>query len=124
VSAIPQVRDALFALQHAFAAAPPGAVLDGRDIGTVICPDADVKIFVTAAPEVRAQRRAREMRASGAVIDDAEVLADILRRDERDSRRTAAPLVRAADAVELDTTDLDIEAAVAAAIAIVERARR
>jgi cytidylate kinase len=124
VSAIPQVRDALFALQHAFAAAPPGAVLDGRDIGTVICPDADVKIFVTATPEVRARRRAKEMRASGAVIDDAEVLADILRRDERDSTRTAAPLVRAADAVELDTTDLDIEAAVAAAIAIVERARR
>jgi len=124
VSAIPQVRDALFALQRNFAATPPGAVLDGRDIGTVICPNADVKIFVTAAPEVRAQRRAREMRASGAVIDDAEVLADILRRDERDSTRTAAPLVRAADAVELDTTDLDIEAAVAAAISIVERAPR
>jgi len=124
VSAIPQVRDALFALQRNFAATPPGAVLDGRDIGTVICPNADVKIFVTAAPEVRAQRRAREMRASGAVIDDAEVLADILRRDERDSTRSAAPLVRAADAVELDTTDLDIEAAVAAAIAIVERTRR
>ena len=124
VSAIPQVRDALFALQRNFAATPPGAVLDGRDIGTVICPDADVKIFVTATPEVRAHRRAREMRASGVVIDDAEVLADILRRDERDSTRSAAPLLRAADAVELDTTDLDIEAAVAATIAIVERARR
>jgi cytidylate kinase len=123
VSAIPQVRDALFALQHAFAAAPPGAVLDGRDIGTVICPGADVKIFVTATPEVRARRRAAEMRAAGVAIDDREVLADILRRDERDRTRSAAPLVRAADAAELDTTDLDIEAAVAAAIAIVERAR-
>jgi cytidylate kinase len=124
VSAIPEVREALLALQHAVAATPPGAVIDGRDIGTVICLDADVKIFVTATPEVRAQRRAKEMRASGVVIDDAEVLADILRRDERDSTRSAAPLVRAADAVELDTTDLDIETAVAAAAAIVERARR
>jgi cytidylate kinase len=124
VSAIPQVRDALFALQRNFAATPPGAVLDGRDIGTVICPDADVKIFVTATPEVRARRRAAEMRAAGVAIEDREVLADILRRDERDRTRSAAPLVRAADAVELDTTDLDIEAAVAAAISIVERARR
>jgi cytidylate kinase len=124
VSAIPEVREALLALQHAFAATPPGAVIDGRDIGTVICPDADVKIFVTATPEVRAQRRAKEMRASGVVIDDAEVLADIQRRDERDSTRSAAPLLRAADAVVLDTTDLDIETAVAAAAAIVERARR
>jgi cytidylate kinase len=123
VSAIPQVRDALFALQRNFAATPPGAVLDGRDIGTVICPGADVKIFVTATPEVRARRRAAEMRAAGVAIDDREVLADILRRDERDRTRSAAPLVRAADAAELDTTDLDIEAAVAAAIAIVERAR-
>jgi len=123
VSAIPQVRDALFALQRDFAATPPGAVLDGRDIGTVICPGADVKIFVTATPEVRARRRAAEMRAAGVAIDDREVLADILRRDERDRTRSAAPLVRAADAAELDTTDLDIEAAVAAAIAIVERAR-
>jgi cytidylate kinase len=123
VSAIPQVRDALFALQRNFAATPPGAVLDGRDIGTVICPGADVKIFVTATPEVRARRRAAEMRAAGVAIDDREVLADILRRDERDRTRSAAPLVRAADAVELDTTDLDIEAAVAAAVAIVERAR-
>ena len=124
VSAIPQVRDALFALQRNFAATPPGAVLDGRDIGTVICPDADVKIFVTATPEVRARRRAAEMRVAGVAIEDREVLADILRRDERDRTRSAAPLVRAADAVELDTTNLDIEAAVAAAISIVERARR
>jgi cytidylate kinase len=124
VSAIPQVREALLELQRNFAATPPGAVLDGRDIGTVICPDADAKIFVTASAQVRAQRRAAEMRAVGAVVDDRAVLADILRRDERDSTRSAAPLLRAADAVELDTTDLDIEAAVNAAIAIVERKRR
>ena len=124
VSAIPQVREALLALQRDFAAAPPGAVLDGRDIGTVICPDADVKIFVTATPEVRARRRAAEMRAAGASVDDQEVLADIRKRDERDSTRSAAPLVRAPDAVLLDTTDLDIEAAVRVAIAIVDAARR
>ena len=123
VSAIPEVREALFALQRDFAAPPPGAVLDGRDIGTVICPEADVKIFVTATPQVRAKRRAAEMRASGIAVDDSEVLADIRRRDERDSTRSAAPLLRADDAVLLDTTDLDIEAAVNAAIAIVERAR-
>ncbi|MPZ55732.1 MAG: (d)CMP kinase [Rhizobiales bacterium] len=124
VSAIPQVREALFALQRSFAAAPPGAVLDGRDIGTVICPDADVKIVVTAAPEVRARRRAAEMRAAGTTVDERDILADILRRDERDSNRPVAPLVAAADAILLDTTCLDIEAAVSAAIAIVERARR
>jgi CMP/dCMP kinase len=124
VSAIPQVREALLALQRSFAAASPGAVLDGRDIGTVICPDADVKIFVTATPEVRARRRAAEMRAAGTAVDDGAVLADILRRDERDSTRSAAPLRRAADAGLLDTSGLDIEAAVNAAIAIVERARR
>lgn len=124
VSAIPQVREALLVLQRSFAATPPGAVLDGRDIGTVICPDADVKIFVTATPEVRARRRAAEMRAGGSIVDDQEVLADILRRDERDTTRSAAPLIRAPDAVVLDTTELDIEAAVNAAIAIVERAQR
>jgi cytidylate kinase len=124
VSAIPQVREALFELQRDFAAEPPGAVLDGRDIGTVICPNADAKIFVTATPQVRAARRAAEMRAGGQAVDDQEVLADILRRDERDSTRSAAPLVQAADAVLLDTTDLGIEAAFAAALAIVERARR
>jgi cytidylate kinase len=123
VSAIPQVREALLALQRNFAAGPSGAVLDGRDIGTVICPHADVKIFVTATPKVRARRRAAEMRAAGVAVDDGEVLADIQRRDERDSTRSAAPLRRAADAVVLDTTDLDIEAAVKAAIAIVEQAR-
>ena len=87
VSAIPEVREALFAFQRDFAAASPGAVLDGRDIGTVICPDADVKIFVVAAPEERARRRAAELKAAGQPADEAAILDDILRRDERD--RTA-----------------------------------
>jgi cytidylate kinase len=123
VSAIPDVRAALFEFQRAFAAEPPGAVLDGRDIGTVICPDADVKLFVTAAPEVRACRRALELRGRGESVNDAEVLADILRRDERDRSRSAAPLVQAPDAHRLDTTDLDIDAAFRAAIALVEQVR-
>jgi cytidylate kinase len=122
VSAIPQVRAALIAFQRDFAAAPPGAVLDGRDIGTVICPDADVKIFVVAAPEVRAQRRAIELRAAGQRADEAAILDDIRRRDERDRSRAVAPLIPAADAVDLDTSNLDVEAAVAAAIEIVENA--
>jgi len=94
VSAIPGVRAALLDFQREFAAQPPGAVLDGRDIGTVICPGADVKIYVTATPEVRAKRRAAEYRAAGRDIDEASVLADILRRDQRDSNRAAAPLQR------------------------------
>ena len=124
VSAIPDVRAALLAFQRDFAAKPPGAVLDGRDIGTVVCPDADVKIFVVAAPEERARRRATELRAAGQPADEAAILADILRRDERDRTRAIAPLVAAADAHELDTTRLDVDRAVAAAIAIVERQRR
>ena len=123
VSAIPAVRDALLSFQREFAAKPPGAVLDGRDIGTVICPDADVKIFVTAAPEMRARRRAAEYKAQGRNIDEAAVLADILRRDERDQNRTAAPLKQASDAHLLDTTHLDIDAAIRAAIDIVEATR-
>jgi cytidylate kinase len=123
VSAVPEVRAALLAFQRNFAAQPPGAVLDGRDIGTVICPDAEVKIFVTASPEVRARRRAVEFRASGKSIDEAAVLADIKARDERDMNRAAAPLRQAADAVLLDTTELDIDAAVRAAIDIVEAVR-
>jgi cytidylate kinase len=124
VSAIPGVRAALFNLQQEFAAAPPGAVLDGRDIGTVICPNAEVKIFVTAAPEVRARRRALELRARGESASEAEILADIIRRDERDRSRTTAPLVRAPDAHLLDTSALDIEGAFAAALEIVEHRRR
>jgi cytidylate kinase len=124
VSAVPEVRAALVGFQRSFAAAAPGAVLDGRDIGTVICPDADVKIFVTATPDVRAQRRANEYRAAGKNIPEAEVLADIRSRDERDSNRSASPLKQADDAHRLDTTDLNVEAAVAAAIAIVEGAKK
>jgi cytidylate kinase len=123
VSAIPEVRAALFRFQQEFAAVPPGAVLDGRDIGTVICPHADAKIFVTASPEVRARRRALEMRRQGQAADEAAILADIRRRDERDTQRATAPLRPAADAHILDTSDLDIEAVVREATAIVERAR-
>jgi len=123
VSAIPEVRAALVAFQRDFASAPPGAVLDGRDIGTVICPDADVKIFVTATPGVRAARRAKEYRAAGKAVDEAAVLADIVMRDERDMNRAAAPLKQAPDAHLLDTTSLDIDAAIRAAIDIVEATR-
>jgi cytidylate kinase len=123
VSAIPEVRAALFRLQQDFAAAPPGAVLDGRDIGTVICPFANAKIFVTASPEVRARRRAIEMRGLGQIADETAILADIRRRDERDSQRTIAPLKPAPDAHILDTSELDIDAVVREAIAIVEKTR-
>jgi len=123
VSAIPEVRTALVGFQRDFAAIPPGAVLDGRDIGTVICPDADAKIFVTATPEVRAARRAAEYRGQGRAIDDAAVLADILKRDERDQNRAAAPLKQAPDAHLLDTTNMDISTAIRAAIDIVEATR-
>ena len=119
VSAIPEVRAALIEFQRDFAAAPPGAVLDGRDIGTVICPDADVKIFVTATPEIRARRRAAELRARGEAVDEAAILADILRRDARDTSRAVAPLKPAPDAQVLDTTDLDIDGASRAALTIV-----
>jgi len=111
-------------LQQDFAAVPPGAVLDGRDIGTVICPGADAKIYITASPEVRARRRAIEMRSRGQEADEAVILADIRRRDERDSERAVAPLKPADDAHILDTSDLDIDAVLRHAIAIVEKARR
>jgi CMP/dCMP kinase len=124
VSAIEDVRAALREFQKTFAAAPPGAVLDGRDIGTVICPDADVKIFVTATPEVRAQRRTLEFRRAGLTVDEADILADIRRRDARDTGRAIAPLRQAADAHLLDTTTMDIDAAFDAAVAIVERVRK
>jgi len=123
VSAIPEVRAVLVVFQRAFAKDPPGAVLDGRDIGTVICPNAEVKIFVTAAPEVRADRRAKEFAAQGQSIDKAAVLADILKRDERDRSRAVAPMKPAADAHLLDTTHLDIDAAFRAAVDIVNAAR-
>jgi CMP/dCMP kinase len=123
VSAIPEVRGALVAFQRGFGRTPPGAVLDGRDIGTVIFPDAEVKIFVTATPEVRAGRRTAELRASGTMVAADEVLADIARRDERDTTRATAPLKVAPDAHLLDTTHLDIDAAFRAAIDIVEAVR-
>ncbi|MCX7306924.1 MAG: (d)CMP kinase, partial [Afipia sp.] len=105
------------------AADPPGAVLDGRDIGTVICPNAEVKIFVVADPEVRARRRTLEMRSRGEAADEKSVLADILKRDERDRSRTAAPLKCAEDAHVLDNSKLDIEGGIRAAIAIVDAVR-
>jgi cytidylate kinase len=123
VSAIPEVRAALLAYQKDFAAREPGAVLDGRDIGTVIAPQAEVKIFVTASPEVRARRRFLEMQQSGGRLSEAEVLADIRRRDERDSSRGVAPLKVAPDAHLLDTTTMDAAAVLAAAITIVENSR-
>jgi cytidylate kinase len=109
--------------QREFATKPPGAVLDGRDIGTVIAPGADVKLFVVASPEVRAARRTLELKARGEPADEQEVLADLLRRDERDSRRTAAPLKPAPDAHLLDTTHLGIDAAFRAAVEIIEAVR-
>jgi cytidylate kinase len=125
VAAIPAVREALLALQRGFAADPPGgapgAVLDGRDIGTVICPDADVKLFVTANVTARAKRRTLELAARGLPADEARVLADLRARDQRDMTRAAAPLKPASDAHLLDTTGLDIEAAFAAARAIIDQ---
>ena len=123
VAAIPQVREALINYQREFAMRPPGAVLDGRDIGTVIAPGADVKLFVVASPEVRAARRLLELCARGETADERDVLADLLRRDERDSRRTAAPLKAAPDAHLLDTTHLGIDAAFRAAVDIIEAVR-
>jgi cytidylate kinase len=123
VSAIPGVRAALLEFQRQFAAKPPGAVLDGRDIGTVICPDAEVKIFVVADPKIRAHRRTLEARARGEAADEAAILADILARDERDQNRAVAPLKPAKDAYLLDNSHLDIEGGVRAAIDIVEAVR-
>jgi CMP/dCMP kinase len=123
VSSIPQLRAVLLAFQREFGRRPPGAVLDGRDIGTVIFPDADIKIFVTASAEIRAGRRAAELERAGEGVDLAEVLNDIRRRDERDSRRAAAPLKPAPDAHLLDTTHLDIDAAFRAAVEIVDAVR-
>jgi cytidylate kinase len=120
VSVHPAVRAALLERQRAFAGQPGGAVLDGRDIGTVIAPQAEAKLFVTARSEVRAQRRERELAGRGVSPGLEAVLADILARDARDSGRDAAPLRRADDADLLDTSDLDIEQAVQRAIALVE----
>ena len=120
VSAYPGVRTALLERQQAFAARDGGAVLDGRDIGTVIAPNARAKLFVTATPEVRAKRRTAELRGRGLDVHYDDVLVDIRARDERDAGRDSAPLVKAADADVLDTSDMHVEAAVARAIALVE----
>jgi len=117
------VRRALRSVQHRFAAREPGAILDGRDIGTVIVPDAPAKLFVTAAPEVRARRRWLQLNAADPSVTLAAVLADIRDRDDRDSSRAASPLTRAADAVLLDTSEMTIEQAADAARRIVEAAR-
>ena len=117
------VRAALLELQQAFAAQAGGAVLDGRDIGTVIAPDAPAKLFVTATPQVRAGRRWKQLTARGIDISFEDMLADIQRRDDRDAGRGSAPMVQAEDAVLLDTTDMGIEAAFDAARRIVEAAR-
>ena len=127
VAAHEQVRAALLDFQRTFARHPPegekGAVLDGRDIGTVVCPDADVKLFVDASVEERARRRWNELLGKGEPAEFEIVKSDILARDARDGSRAAAPMKPAADAVLLDTTELDIDAAVARAVEIVERAR-
>jgi len=123
VAAIAEVRAALLDFQRAFARRAGGAVLDGRDIGTVICPEAEVKLFVTASAECRAERRFQELSAKGMDVQFATVLADVKERDDRDRNRAAAPLVPADDAVLLDTSDLTAEQAIAAAIKIVDAAR-
>jgi CMP/dCMP kinase len=117
------LRQELVELQRRFAETPPGAVLDGRDIGTVVCPDAAVKLFVTASPEARARRRTDEMISKGVDANFASVLDDLKRRDERDSQRTVAPMKQADDAVLLDTTEMDIETAFQAAVEVVSRAK-
>lgn len=119
ISAYPAVREALLKRQRDFASQAAGAVLDGRDIGTVIAPDADIKLFVTASIEVRAQRRVRELLERGMPAHYEEVLRDLQARDERDSNRALAPLTKAGDAIVLDTSDMDVEAAVAQAIRLV-----
>jgi cytidylate kinase len=120
VGAIPEVRANLLKFQREFSSRTPGAVLDGRDIGTVICPDAPVKLFVTASTEVRAERRYRELRAQGVDTIKPRVLAEMAERDRRDSERAAAPLRAAPDAWLLDTSDMDADAALAAALAFIE----
>jgi cytidylate kinase len=122
VAVIPSVRRALVEKQRAFAATAPGAVLDGRDIGTVVCPDADVKLYLTASAEVRARRRLNEIEEKGGYAEFSEILTDIQRRDERDMGRADSPLRPAEDAHLLDTSEMDIEAAFLAAKSIVDDA--
>lgn len=123
VASIPAVRAALIEMQQNFAARPEGAVLDGRDIGTVICPNARIKIFVTASPETRAQRRALELAGRGEPADFNLILEDVRKRDARDSARQTAPLKQAPDAILIDTTELDKDAVFARALKIVDQRR-
>jgi cytidylate kinase len=122
VAVFPSVRKILVDKQRAFAATPPGAVLDGRDIGTVVCPDADVKLYVTASAPVRAGRRLRDIESRGGTADFGEILADIERRDARDTGRADSPLRPAADAHLLDTSEMSIETAFLAAKALIDKA--
>ena len=122
IASIPEIRASLLSFQRDFAHRPPGAVLDGRDIGTVVCPEADVKLFVTASQEERAQRRFKELFNAGKDVTLEEIAADIQRRDERDASRQEAPLKQSDDAHLLDTTNLDIEAAMSAAVALINQA--
>ena len=123
IAALPKVRAALVDFQHKFARSDGGAVLDGRDIGTVICPEAEVKLFVTASDAVRAVRRHAELVEKAVDLTVADVLADLQARDARDTERKVAPLLAAADAMLLDTSGMTIEQAVAAAITLVEARR-
>jgi CMP/dCMP kinase len=119
VAAIPEVRKALLDFQRSFARREPGAVLDGRDIGTVVCPDADLKFFVTASTEVRANRRLAELKSLGVKSDFKTVLEDIWARDERDAERTTAPTKQADDAIMIDTSELDREEVIAAVMGVI-----
>lgn len=121
IAVLPGLRETLVDLQRSFAGREPGAVLDGRDIGTVVCPNAPVKLYVTAKPEVRARRRTDELLSKGKAADYAEILADLKRRDQRDSSRSVAPLKPAEDAHLLDTSEMDIETAFQAAVDIVDK---
>jgi len=127
VAAMPPVRAAILAFQRRFAENPPngepGAILDGRDIGTVVCPDADVKLYVTASAEIRAHRRWLELKGSGSDLSEAQVLADVRERDARDTDRATSPMRPAGDAHLLDTSNLSIEAAFGAAVALIEQSR-
>ncbi|MBA5777000.1 (d)CMP kinase [Stappia sp. F7233] len=124
IAVLQGLRDELVALQRNFARHEPGAVLDGRDIGTVVCPQAPVKLYVTAKPEVRARRRTDELLSKGKDADYGEILADLKRRDQRDSNRSVAPLKPAEDAHLLDTSEMDIETAFRAAVDIVDKVQR
>lgn len=123
VAAIPRVREQLKIVQQEFAHGPTGAVLDGRDIGTVVCPDADVKLYVTASAEIRANRRWLELKGSGSGLSEAQVLADVKERDARDADRATSPMKPAEDAHLLDTSNLSIEAAFGAAVTLIEQSR-